>query len=389
MSLTASSRWNASHILEQKTSVLKGFLRLLQSCEPGYDRATDTTKSIDEDASIRIAQKKERWNRLHSVLLPLLDRQITNLSELLHPSDLQQESASKFELLLGIQCDLEDTINQVRSAQDTLFLVPVRAFPAHFNNDQHLHELKPFRLRGLKESLESLYASLYAVFERSTHMTKRLMVSSPTPNADGPSSPIISRLERKVLIGLLSSSRDAIKLAIEWIFSLLTNLSHNKERNHQSHQAIEKTSVNLLSEPVLQVVKSLIPVIKLSRLFYKKSTQRAVNGSRRPFVTEIDSRRLDCLSGTASSVRFILQKLLQMLKDNNPDVLDGPLMVKEVNRIQICLEEALFSVMLYFVPLILETQGFPDQKHYNSWFIVWFSQLNLAVQNFIDVAELL
>ncbi|PLW17577.1 hypothetical protein PCANC_13769 [Puccinia coronata f. sp. avenae] len=389
MSLTASSRWNASHILEQKTSVLKGFLRLLQSCEPGYDRATDTTKSIDEDASIRIAQKKERWNRLHSVLLPLLDRQITNLSELLHPSDLQQESASKFELLLGIQCDLEDTINQVRSAQDTLFLVPVRAFPTHFNNDQHLHELKPFRLRGLEESLESLYASLYAVFERSTHMTKRLMVSSPTPNADGPSSPIISRLERKVLIGLLSSSRDAIKLAIEWIFSLLTNLSHNKERNHQSHEAIEKTSVNLLSEPVLQVVKSLIPVIKLSRLFYKKSTQRAVNGSRRPFVTEIDSRRLDCLSGTASSVRFILQKLLQMLKDNNPDVLDGPLMVKEVNRIQICLEEALFSVMLYFVPLILETQGFPDQKHYNSWFIVWFSQLNLAVQNFIDVAELL
>ncbi|PLW55581.1 hypothetical protein PCANC_03518 [Puccinia coronata f. sp. avenae] len=383
MSLTASSRWNASHILEQKTSVLKGFLRLLQSCEPGYDRATDTTKSIDEDASIRIAQKKERWNRLHSVLLPLLDRQITNLSELLHPSDLQQESASKFELLLGIQCDLEDTINQVRSAQDTLFLVPVRAFPTHFNNDQHLHELKPFRLRGLEESLESLYASLYAVFERSTHMTKRLMVSSPTPNADGPSSPIISRLERKVLIGLLSSSRDAIKLAIEWMlvsefqiihdfwlrevvdidrvlfsFSLLTNLSHNKERNHQSHQAIEKTSVNLLSEPVLQVVKSLIPVIKLSRLFYKKSTQRAVNGSRRPFVTEIDSRRLDCLSGTASSVRFILQKLLQMLKDNNPDVLDGPLMVKEVNRIQICLEEALFS-------------------------------LNLAVQNFIDVAELL
>jgi hypothetical protein len=103
----------------------------------------------------------------------------------------------------------------------------------------------------------------------------------------------------------------------------------------------------------------------------------------------MDSNRLDLLSKAASRVRSSLEELLRRLKNFNLEDLDGDLMITEANTIRIRLEEALFHVMLYFVPLIPETQVFPDQNHYKSWFRVWFTQLNLAVQNFIDVAELL
>lgn len=406
-------RWNGRYLDEQKAAVVRGFQRLMDQGDQQNERGSDTSRSID--LSIGIAQKKELLVRLHSVLLPLLDRQLVNLSELLDPLGLQGEPASKFQLILNAQADMEDIIDEVHSVQDTLFRVPpLGAFSIHNKNDQHLEELKPFRLRGLNSSLADVYVMFHGFYQECTQITQRLRVSAPPPHTYEPSSPSIALLYKQLLISCVSYTRVLINLTIKWIvesefqiihdlwlhevetidkvllgFSLLTNPLYNKEHNHQPSHAIEQPLVHGRSKRVIRVVKSLIPVIKLSRLFFKKSSQSAVNGSRRPFFTEMDSNRLDLLSKAASRVRSSLEELLRRLKNFNLEDLDGDLMITEANTIRIRLEEALFHVMLYFVPLIPETQVFPDQNHYKSWFRVWFTQLNLAVQNFIDAAEVL
>jgi hypothetical protein len=179
------------------------------------------------------------------------------------------------------------------------------------------------------------------------------------------------------------------KALVDCLF--LINSSGNEERNNQTNgAAIERPAVTLLIERVIQAAKLLIPVINLSRMFLKKLSERAMNASRLPSFTEIDSDQLDRLSGTATQVRSSLNHILQSLKSTKQGNHDGFTVMSTAEAIQHDLQEALFYVVLYFVPRIPETQaGFSGQAHYRTWFIVWFTQLKLAIQNLTDVAKLL
>ncbi|PLW14410.1 hypothetical protein PCASD_17062 [Puccinia coronata f. sp. avenae] len=103
----------------------------------------------------------------------------------------------------------------------------------------------------------------------------------------------------------------------------------------------------------------------------------------------MESNRLHDMSTTASAVCSGLQGLLDTLESDDPKELNSDNMFSEADYIRTWLKEALFHVFLYFAPLIPETQGLPDQNHIKSWFIVWFTQFNLAIQNFIRAADTL
>jgi hypothetical protein len=100
--------------------VFEGFQRLLRLTDQGNYYGTET-KPICIDDELSVEEKKELLNRLHSVCLPLLDRQIIQLLELIDPyTDLQEESVSESKLqpILDIQSALQDNIGDIRSALD-------------------------------------------------------------------------------------------------------------------------------------------------------------------------------------------------------------------------------------------------------------------------------
>ncbi|PLW24411.1 hypothetical protein PCASD_08405 [Puccinia coronata f. sp. avenae] len=104
----------------QPSLVFEGFQRLLRLTDQGNYYGTET-KPICIDDELSVEEKKELLNRLHSVCLPLLDRQIIQLLELIDPyTDLQEESVSESKLqpILDIQSALQDNIGDIRSALD-------------------------------------------------------------------------------------------------------------------------------------------------------------------------------------------------------------------------------------------------------------------------------
>ncbi|PLW04440.1 hypothetical protein PCASD_26376 [Puccinia coronata f. sp. avenae] len=414
MFLTGRNWWDPSPLEKQESLIFAGFVRLMRQLSLSTYRGTETTAiGIDEDVSID--QKKELLTRLHSFLLPLLERQITNLLDLLDPFDLQEETASKFQLILDIQSALEDTMGELQSLLYTFCPELVRRPRSHYMNDQHLKELKKLQLKGLDQYFRrnDLHFHLSAVFAQSNLIIQELRLSS-IPSCSSPSLPSIPRA-RKFLIDHTSSSRKMIQSMIDWLAAselqhiqdlwlnevssidralvdclVLINSSDTEEHNNQtSESVIEPSAVNPRIKPVIQVAKSLIPVIKLSRMFLKKLSERAMNASRLPSFTEMDSDQLDRLSGTATQVRLSLDHILRTLKSTERRNHDGFTVMSYATAIQRDLQDALLHVVLHFVPRIPETQGFHGQNHYRTWFIVWLTQFKLAIQNLIDVTEVL
>jgi hypothetical protein len=145
-----------------------GFHRLIWQRYLNHHCGTETTPiGINEDVSVD--QKKELLTRLHSVLLPSLDLQITNLSVLLDPFDLQEGTTSKFQLILDIQSALELILDEIQSLLDMFCPESETYSTIHYTNDQHLKELKRFRLIGLDQYLRrsDLHFHLSRVFAQS------------------------------------------------------------------------------------------------------------------------------------------------------------------------------------------------------------------------------
>jgi hypothetical protein len=180
------------------------------------------------------------------------------------------------------------------------------------------------------------------------------------------------------------------KTLVDCLF-LINPLDTQDHKNQASQASIECSLVSLRIKPVIQVAKSVIPVIKLARMFFKKLLERAMNSNQQlPFSTEMDSDQLNFLSGTATHVCSSFNQILETLKINKQGNYNGGMVILQATKIQHDLQESLFYVLLYFVPQIPETQaGFPGQADYRKWFIFWFTDLNLAIQNLIDVAKLL
>ncbi|PLW15224.1 hypothetical protein PCANC_13887 [Puccinia coronata f. sp. avenae] len=191
----------------QPSLVFEGFQRLLRSTDQGNYYGTET-KPICIDDELSVEEKKELLNRLHSVCLPLLDRQIIQLLELIDPyTDLQEESVSESKLqpILDIQSALQDNIGDIRSALD------------------HLKELKAFRLKGLDQYLRiDLPRSLFEFFNESLQIIEPQSIPGvfprlfPSPwaslsNASSAGSGSHSLADHA------SSSRDLIKMTMEWI----------------------------------------------------------------------------------------------------------------------------------------------------------------------------
>ncbi|POW15895.1 hypothetical protein PSTT_01845 [Puccinia striiformis] len=376
----------AQEYLDQGDLIVQRFKSLRRKCHRKYDkrphRVYDEVIPID---TLRL--NRDLLHRLASTLLPLLGTQIARLSLLLNPISLLERTSSQFKLVLDHQLVLDQTLDQIISVFHTI--CPDRESAPVEPNDQHFQEFKSFRLHGLNSCMElPLFANLLDCFRGSYELIQHLDLSTKKYKHHNELAYTI-----KSCAGWLDFCQTSINDVIQWItgseidiiqgdwseelgdieetlekFSIMihSTISIHKHLIHPPREPSGDQSEEPHSEGAIRLAKLVIPIVKLSRLFFNTLPTGRMNGIKFPLYTEMKSSQLECLSESVNKISTDLKELLKIL-ENADRPFEGwatsPHIIKKAQEIQTRFDSYLYLILLYIVPQIPPTDnGFSDQN---------------------------
>ncbi|POW07415.1 hypothetical protein PSHT_09947, partial [Puccinia striiformis] len=200
--------WNDLFTIATNNFEDAGLTSLMDRCEAAR-RLPPTEEGAPFD---RLDFKRELVAQLQSSLFPELRQHTNTLADLLQPDASLKGPTPKFDLLLEIQAGLHRTLEQIYSAVQNLCPGGDQAFFTGIN-DQHLKELKPYRLNGLYTeitmSFSDVYSALFGDFGELFHELK-LSTGTGTPSADVAST-------RECILADVSDCHKVIDLATNWL----------------------------------------------------------------------------------------------------------------------------------------------------------------------------
>ncbi|KAA1064314.1 hypothetical protein PGTUg99_012829 [Puccinia graminis f. sp. tritici] len=390
--------------------VIQGFKHLADttnsSLQKDYQRERSITiTSVKTKVSVDQPElKKGLLVQLQTSLLPQLQQHVITISQLTNPSDLRKEPASSFKRMLEIQSDLTTILDQISHATDTICSEQLYlSHPSVRRNDQYLNELKPYKLEGLHHRLTTFFLQeLYNVFDSSYQTIQQLEFSTKKYN---------DRIDltdaRDTMIEAVDECLECIELALDW-------LKGSEFDNVQEDWRYEKCGINEtlqkvlslidpttslskkkrrlkepLSRPVVKLAKSVVPVIKLCRLFFNKLSARGMNRRRLPPFTTMCSYQLENIGALAGHTGAELGRILHLLQEADTIVDEDTryALTKAVGALETQFQTPFLLILLHFVPIIPDTDGHPVQDYYKKWFAVWNTQFNLAIINLLDAIK--
>ncbi|KAI9599786.1 hypothetical protein KEM48_002780 [Puccinia striiformis f. sp. tritici PST-130] len=309
--------------------IVKGFTSLMDRCE----------------AARRLASTEEEL------------RQHTNtLADLLQPDASLKGPTPKFDLLLEIQAGLHRTLEQIYSAVQNLCPGGDQAFFTGIN-DQHLKELKPYRLNGLYTeitmSFSDVYSALFGDFGELFHELK-LSTGTGTPSADVAST-------RECILADVSDCHKGSEFDIvqaPWVHEKY-RISEMLETfmlliNRCPELRYRRAPLKPLSEPIIELARELIPVIKLLRLLFEKLSKRGMNKKRLP-ISVAEGETAHMLMSTVGAFKYRISNLFLLIS-------------------------------VYFLPIVPDTDGSPTRNYYKSWLASWKASFIIAIDSFVDAA---
>ncbi|EHS62519.1 uncharacterized protein PGTG_20640 [Puccinia graminis f. sp. tritici CRL 75-36-700-3] len=384
--------------------VVRRFLSLISKCHP-IDNGDPYlgSRTIQEGFLIeQVNMEKDLLTELRSDLLPQLGRQITDLVPPLDPARLKEDPGLQLRIVSGIQAELEQTLQQIRSALSILCPDPLPSERIR-TNDQHLDGLKSFRREGLHyRIIEEILPDVMCLF----HQSETLILQMKLSTNKALQYPCIA-VTREQIIEYASSALEGIQGGIQWLegseFDLvqydwpneICGMDEQLEElleliNGTTHLKESSRIPGPLSDSVVQLSKSLLPILKLSRLFFNKLSKQGMNRKRLSLYTEIRSDQLDRLCKLAGNVNRELDAVAAVLRtaDRSDGRFARPACTQIVGALEAHFESALLLLYLYFLPLIPDTDGFPIQNYFKAWFATWHTQFGLVIQNLIATARL-
>ncbi|KAI7938247.1 hypothetical protein MJO28_015167 [Puccinia striiformis f. sp. tritici] len=315
---------------EQGDLAIKGFQRLIEKYDQPINQGQDPMTFEGHFATLSIketsASAKERvLDDLQSNLLPALQRHLSNLSYSFKPSGLLKEFGSKIKQVLGIQLEIERTIDRIESHKIDLAchernipIIPNRV------DDQHLKRLKSYRLYSLKENFIEMSSHIRFIFREASMLLGALKLDPHLPH-----------ISHTNFTGdyLVDQAYELIDCTVECIKGSELNLAQTywksdlngindrlleyqilvDSHTHYSPENHEEPREKLLRKPVIQLAKVAIPLIKFSRLFFSKLSIRGVNVKRLASFTEMNSAEIKLLAqapGLIFGLLFRLQRIL-------------------------------------------------------------------------------
>ncbi|KAH9440824.1 hypothetical protein MJO28_003613 [Puccinia striiformis f. sp. tritici] len=390
---------------QQGDLVVRGFRELVTKYDPDQEAFHERRAKGQGLCFGELAFKKNLLKRLHSSIIPLLRPEIIRLSRSLDPSFLQNKPGWTLRLILTIQTTIGQILSRI---EDAIFeLRSVIPSPPYRINDQHLRELKYFRTHGLDNCFSELLREYVKFFGE---IIKLIQLSNLTTEGLHVESEI--EPTRKRIIDYTSSSLNAVETMTRWYkdseFDLVQllwpvhklNIDIQLKKvlhliNPSSITYAEDTTFpggthHPLSQSAISLAKLFIPIIKLSRLLFKKLSQNGMNLKSLPIFTEMRSDQLEQLVELPPQINQIIRDFIGVLRsttlaNNRND--QHPLrtrFTKLVNKLHLRVDPALFLVPFYLVPLIPDTtHRVGIRNHYQNWLVTWYTQFCLAVQNLL------
>ncbi|POW17436.1 hypothetical protein PSHT_06438 [Puccinia striiformis] len=338
--------------------------------------------------------------QLQSSLLPSLQDQITHLSKIMERSDLLKDKGTKLDQISQIQSELDQILYQIVSLvavvrRRTLFS------PAE-TNDRHLKELKGFRAQGLESRAESLISSLCQVFRTCFALMESLKLTSQEYTR-------YSRIYQDKVMLTLHSTRavEEIERVITWLngnefYNIREDWEDNvPEIDHIIRQVIEVinptndsddedgSEIENPSGPTIQVLQSMIPVIKLSRLFFKKLLRSGMKETPLQSFTDMSSHQINILCDSARSALCNLDTICEYLKDNEVEDEGIEHIFKLINEISSDFDTTMLLVVLYVAPLIPQVNNPPSPNPLTTWLVDWNHLFLIAIQDCTSATKLL
>ncbi|KAH9460422.1 hypothetical protein Pst134EB_008596 [Puccinia striiformis f. sp. tritici] len=362
-----------------------------------HDRAA--IEALMSSYSIDEAGLKEMiLGRLQSTL-PVLKSQFGALSQLLNPSCLLQQTEAKIERVMQLQVEFERTIDHINS--DIALLCAKSAYTAKRFKDQDLGRIKFYRLDSLKANFLKVSEKIGRFFLLANDLLKSI-------NED--LSPDKSKL-RTPAPGVLAGHRDTHEQADHLIDSTIETISGSEWYLAQKdgpaqleriddilRKTVNSTNPGTLpdlaqsdympsgkfaQEPTVCLAELMIPIMKLSRLFFKKISIRGVNTKRLPLSTKMCTNEI---LSVAKSLGEMVSDLLSMTYLLHAFDVPGRApnyntFIAVTERLNSRFEASVRVALLYLVPSIPDTDGFPLQNYYRSWIVNWNTQRSFAVDN--------
>ncbi|PLW31634.1 hypothetical protein PCASD_17042 [Puccinia coronata f. sp. avenae] len=408
-------------IREQRGLINQNFENLANKVKP-YAPLISTDPIVPVDSNrVPVDTNRETWNktlnRLRFKLLPLLEEQIDTLLELLHPSELEDDiDGSSLALIIEIQSELDQNLHEILSIAAGIKHKPFSS-PAQAD-DQELEEFKEFRRQGISSGLKTLNRTLHSLFDESSHMIRDLTkpstltiesyqhlqssrssaISQHTFMAARYMNQVIKRMSAHEFTLILQLWAPQVHFTHNEFLSdlpkLIYRVIHHPEREY-SYDGLAKCLKNKHALPLAQ---ALIPLMKLSRVFFKTLMKCGLNKIPSKPFTHMNSYQLATLS---DSVGFIMHDLFIVMKsiaeygsddvdddqDYNPEYIEG-IITRTIRRF----DSNILLVIAYVIPLITDSIFEPNPLQtyllqWNNLFLIAARRCILAAQFYSSASQ--
>ncbi|KAI9614395.1 hypothetical protein H4Q26_009545 [Puccinia striiformis f. sp. tritici PST-130] len=382
--------------------VIDGFKSLMSkhgNDSVGPDQACIFQEVTPALSTEKVESNEVLLNELLSQLLPLLAGQLNTLSLLLNPEDIRRDPGSKLSRLLELQLAIDNSMTRV--AYYMALICPRPLHTLDRVDDNKLERFKSHWLNKLVESIEHMQFQVSVALNAACEHIEALnlcivhesMEDTASDFTDSLAPSFYEDLIHKALIVInstikLRSESELIFASRSWeqgvhgmtqklreaIGSLGGSLDHLKIQ-------ILHSSTRVVREPVIRLTELLIPIIKLSRLFFNKLSGSGVHKKQLPAHTEMNSKQMKCLYGSAQDVARDVSKLLNLLyaaEVTRWNTIDTRMFSEAAGTLASRFEAPKLLFLVHVIPLIQEI----DLDYYENWFATWNTQFGLAINNF-------
>ncbi|KAI7933838.1 hypothetical protein MJO29_000590 [Puccinia striiformis f. sp. tritici] len=296
-------------------AVIEGFeaLRIKHDSRLGDHRLASIASEPAQEATSAMSLDAFNWrnvlyDRLHSCLLPLLRHQLITLSTLLEPEGLQSDPELKLKPILELQPELDQNIFQIKYALAIVCPEPLCA--SDQADDQQLDQFKSYRVSELNEHLKVILFKVSGFCHEANQLIKKIMLSA----LEIISNPDDMPAHDESTIGLNTmdwidatiriqkgSELDVAEVhwqcIIPWMFRIRRRLvSCITPATDSIQDTVDHEDVKFTHEPVIQLTKSFILIVQLSRLFYQKISTGGIKRRHLPLSTDMNSQQFSALS---------------------------------------------------------------------------------------------
>ncbi|KAH9466145.1 hypothetical protein MJO28_001221 [Puccinia striiformis f. sp. tritici] len=373
--------------------IIQGFANLKRKCESAREFTQENAVPVDQVSS---QSKEVLYDQLHSYLLPLLKQQLATLSLLL--DGLRQEPESNLRRLVEIQPDIDHNLAQIKSAM--VVVCPTALSSSLRADDQQLKEFKAHRLLEFKTKLHFALSDICLVLTFASEHVELMGLSTTSSTVRTVAyhyRNLIKQARLRIEFAIKPLKGSEVDIAEDYwrraalgirkelyvTFSMANSTAHLK--NYPFGDVRQLTH-----EPLIQLTKLTIPIIKLSKLFLRKLSKAGMNRKLISSFTEMNSIQLERLCKFAGKVDTSLRGILRVLDEI--DLTYRPPATPARSRKIIPAAETLAShfdiplqlVALYLIRLVPENG---NQNYYRDWFITWNTQFTLAIHHFIQFAK--